>query len=74
MVVVVLLCVLFYDSTYTTGKTPGCKGGPMEYAWWRDLFLVIVVVRFGLVMVGETCGGGARGKEVRTGDGEDVPR
>lgn len=35
-----LLCVLSCasDSTYTTGKTPGCKGGPMEYAWWRDLF------------------------------------
>lgn len=30
----------------------------MEYAWWRDLFLVIAVVRFGLVMVGETCGSG----------------
>lgn len=30
----------------------------MEYAWWRDLFLVIVVVRFGLVMGVETWGGG----------------
>lgn len=30
----------------------------MEYAWWRDLFLVIEVVRFGLVMGVETCGGG----------------
>lgn len=30
----------------------------MEYAWWRDLFLVIAVVRFGLVMGVETCGGG----------------
>lgn len=42
----------------TTGETPGCKGGPMEYAWWRDLFLVIAVVRFGLVMGVETWGGG----------------
>lgn len=30
----------------------------MEYAWWRDLFLGIEVVRFGLVMGVETCGGG----------------
>lgn len=42
----------------------------MEYAWWRDLFLVIVVVRFGLVMVVELVV--SRVKEVRTGDGEDM--
>lgn len=41
----------------------------MEYAWWRDLSLVIAVVRFGLVMGVETCG-----VTCKRGDGEDMPR
>lgn len=43
----------------------------MEYAWWRDLFLGIEVVRFGLVMGMETCGGGVT---CERGDREHMPR
>lgn len=59
----------------TTGETPGCKGGPMEYAWWRDLV-------FG-DSGGAICFGDGWGKlvvvvsrvtEVRKGDGEDMPQ
>lgn len=46
----------------------------MKYAWWRDLFLVIAVVRFGLVMGVELVVVVSRVKEVRKGDGEDMPQ
>lgn len=46
----------------------------MEYAWWRDLFLVIAVVRFGLVMGVELVVVVLRVKVVRKGNGEDMFR
>lgn len=50
----------------------------MEYAWWRDLFLVIP--SGGAIWFGDGCGRlvvvvvVSRVKEVRKGDGEDMPR